>query len=62
MDKPMFRAQMIRLRDRIGVTQIEMARLLGIERTEVQNYEYGKKYPSKTTQARIDELMMKYPA
>jgi DNA-binding XRE family transcriptional regulator len=65
MDRPnrlTFRASMLRLRDRIGVTQSSMAQLIGIGRTELQNYEYGKRLPNPATQKRINELMEKHPA
>lgn len=57
-----FRTTFLQLRSRIGATQFQMARLLGISRSEVQRYEYGKKRPRQKVAAKIEELMMKYPA
>jgi transcriptional regulator with XRE-family HTH domain len=57
-----YREELTALRDRSGLTQLELAHELRISRSAWQKYEYGQRSPRRGVQSRITELMMKYPA
>ena len=57
-----YREDLTALRVRMGKSQLEIAGMLGISRSSLQKYEYGDRKPRHNVQAKIDALMMQYPA
>jgi transcriptional regulator with XRE-family HTH domain len=57
-----YREDLTSLRDRSGLTQLQLAEMLNISRSSWQKYEYGQRKPRRGVQARIDALMEKYPS
>ncbi len=59
---PTYDEGLISFRERIGMTQRQIAGHLGISRSSYQKYEYGLRKPRNCVRERLQTLMDKHPA